>query len=234
MGFTREAGVSLCVSRCQPRQWAGFVRPALKGEGMRAARSWRCAAEASGSEGRDSSNGLAVGLHGLFLPKGFYDSLPAAAWLRSLCCRATPGVNGRPSLLQSMFAVGWLELQEVQKAQSQLDKCFSNITEPFKVSHVPRHGGCPGTSARCFYHACSPGGRTAGTGAPAAHTCGPSVRVLLCWVPACSVSSPRASKEQQGGVHFLPGIPKPWVGIVLAPGFLLPARAGMGNGDGGI
>lgn len=37
-------------------------------------------------------------------------------------------------LRQSMFAVGWLELKEPQRAWSQLEKCFSNITEPFKVS----------------------------------------------------------------------------------------------------
>nr|XP_009936902.1 PREDICTED: acid trehalase-like protein 1 [Opisthocomus hoazin] len=41
--------------------------------------------------------------------------------------------KGRSSLPQSMFAVGWLELKEVQRAQSQLNKCFSNITEPFKI-----------------------------------------------------------------------------------------------------
>ncbi|NXA41072.1 PGGHG glucosidase, partial [Eudromia elegans] len=38
-----------------------------------------------------------------------------------------------PAMTWSMFAVGWLELKEVQRAQSQLNKCFSNITEPFKV-----------------------------------------------------------------------------------------------------
>lgn len=37
-------------------------------------------------------------------------------------------------LRQSMFAMGWLELKEPQRAWSQLEKCFSNITEPFKVS----------------------------------------------------------------------------------------------------
>ncbi|XP_074951424.1 protein-glucosylgalactosylhydroxylysine glucosidase isoform X2 [Phalacrocorax aristotelis] len=41
-------------------------------------------------------------------------------------------LNG-PAMTWSMFAVGWLELKEVQRAQSQLDKCFSNITEPFKI-----------------------------------------------------------------------------------------------------
>ncbi|NXJ77509.1 PGGHG glucosidase, partial [Trogon melanurus] len=38
-----------------------------------------------------------------------------------------------PAMSWSMFAVGWLELKEVQRAQSQLSKCFSNITEPFKI-----------------------------------------------------------------------------------------------------
>ncbi|NWI10896.1 PGGHG glucosidase, partial [Crypturellus soui] len=38
-----------------------------------------------------------------------------------------------PAMTWSMFAVGWLELKEVQRAQSQLDKCFSNITEPFQI-----------------------------------------------------------------------------------------------------
>lgn len=32
-----------------------------------------------------------------------------------------------------MFAVGWLELKEAERAQQQLSKCFGNITEPFKV-----------------------------------------------------------------------------------------------------
>ncbi|NXI69620.1 PGGHG glucosidase, partial [Anseranas semipalmata] len=41
-------------------------------------------------------------------------------------------LNG-PAMTWSMFAVGWLELKEVQRAQSQLSKCFSNITEPFKI-----------------------------------------------------------------------------------------------------
>ncbi|NWX13335.1 PGGHG glucosidase, partial [Aegotheles bennettii] len=40
--------------------------------------------------------------------------------------------NG-PAMTWSMFAVGWLELKEVQRAQNQLNKCFSNITEPFKI-----------------------------------------------------------------------------------------------------
>ncbi|NXU16697.1 PGGHG glucosidase, partial [Pardalotus punctatus] len=38
-----------------------------------------------------------------------------------------------PAMTWSMFAVGWLELKELQRAQSQLEKCFINITEPFKV-----------------------------------------------------------------------------------------------------
>ncbi|NWX30859.1 PGGHG glucosidase, partial [Notiomystis cincta] len=38
-----------------------------------------------------------------------------------------------PSMSWTMFAMGWLELKELQRAQSQLEKCFSNITEPFKV-----------------------------------------------------------------------------------------------------
>ncbi|XP_008943222.1 PREDICTED: acid trehalase-like protein 1, partial [Merops nubicus] len=38
-----------------------------------------------------------------------------------------------PAMTWSMFAVGWLELKEVQRAQTQLNKCFSNITEPFKI-----------------------------------------------------------------------------------------------------
>ncbi|XP_056657000.1 protein-glucosylgalactosylhydroxylysine glucosidase [Monodelphis domestica] len=38
-----------------------------------------------------------------------------------------------PAMSWSMFAVGWLELKEPQKAQEQLRKCFSNISEPFKV-----------------------------------------------------------------------------------------------------
>ncbi|NWR79828.1 PGGHG glucosidase, partial [Centropus unirufus] len=38
-----------------------------------------------------------------------------------------------PAMTWSMFAVGWLELKEVQRAQGQLNKCFDNITEPFKI-----------------------------------------------------------------------------------------------------
>ncbi|XP_061209583.1 protein-glucosylgalactosylhydroxylysine glucosidase [Neopsephotus bourkii] len=38
-----------------------------------------------------------------------------------------------PAMTWSMFAVGWLELKEVQRAQALLNKCFSNITEPFKI-----------------------------------------------------------------------------------------------------
>ncbi|NXK71642.1 PGGHG glucosidase, partial [Amazona guildingii] len=38
-----------------------------------------------------------------------------------------------PAMTWSMFAVGWLELKEVQRAQALLNKCFSHITEPFKI-----------------------------------------------------------------------------------------------------
>lgn len=38
-----------------------------------------------------------------------------------------------PAMTWSMFAVGWLELKETQRAQGLLNKCFSNITEPFKI-----------------------------------------------------------------------------------------------------
>ncbi|XP_069480190.1 protein-glucosylgalactosylhydroxylysine glucosidase isoform X2 [Ambystoma mexicanum] len=38
-----------------------------------------------------------------------------------------------PAMTWSMFAVGWLELKEIQRAQSQLQKCFANISEPFKI-----------------------------------------------------------------------------------------------------
>ncbi|XP_034626371.1 protein-glucosylgalactosylhydroxylysine glucosidase isoform X2 [Trachemys scripta elegans] len=38
-----------------------------------------------------------------------------------------------PAMTWSMFAVGWMELKEIQRAQSQLNKCFNNITEPFKI-----------------------------------------------------------------------------------------------------
>ncbi|KAH0621050.1 hypothetical protein JD844_022060 [Phrynosoma platyrhinos] len=38
-----------------------------------------------------------------------------------------------PAMTWSMFAVGWLELKETKRAQHQLSKCFSNITEPFKI-----------------------------------------------------------------------------------------------------
>ena len=64
-------------------------------------------------------------------------------------------MKGHFSLLQSMFAVGWLELKEVQRAQSQLNKCFSNITEPFKVSCIVWRGCFPVTNTSCFYLACS-------------------------------------------------------------------------------
>ncbi|XP_068964070.1 protein-glucosylgalactosylhydroxylysine glucosidase isoform X2 [Petaurus breviceps papuanus] len=38
-----------------------------------------------------------------------------------------------PAMTWSMFAVGWTELKEMHKAHQQLRKCFSNISEPFKV-----------------------------------------------------------------------------------------------------
>nr|XP_006131719.1 protein-glucosylgalactosylhydroxylysine glucosidase [Pelodiscus sinensis]XP_006131720.1 protein-glucosylgalactosylhydroxylysine glucosidase [Pelodiscus sinensis] len=38
-----------------------------------------------------------------------------------------------PAMTWSMFAIGWMELKEIQRAQSQLNKCFNNITEPFKI-----------------------------------------------------------------------------------------------------
>ncbi|KAG8125604.1 hypothetical protein E2320_020872, partial [Naja naja] len=38
-----------------------------------------------------------------------------------------------PAMTWSMFAIGWLELKEVKRAQQQMSKCFSNITEPFKI-----------------------------------------------------------------------------------------------------
>ncbi|XP_025031591.1 protein-glucosylgalactosylhydroxylysine glucosidase isoform X3 [Python bivittatus] len=38
-----------------------------------------------------------------------------------------------PAMTWSMFAVGWLELKEIKRAQQQMSKCFSNITEPFKI-----------------------------------------------------------------------------------------------------
>ncbi|XP_053142693.1 protein-glucosylgalactosylhydroxylysine glucosidase [Hemicordylus capensis] len=38
-----------------------------------------------------------------------------------------------PAMTWSMFAVGWLELKEAERAQQQLAKCFGNITEPFKI-----------------------------------------------------------------------------------------------------
>lgn len=37
-------------------------------------------------------------------------------------------------LVQSMFAIGWLELGEAEKAQLLLQKCFQNIQGPFQVS----------------------------------------------------------------------------------------------------
>lgn len=42
-------------------------------------------------------------------------------------------------LFQGMFAIGWLELGEAEKAQLLLEKCFNNIQGPFQVpfgSHI--------------------------------------------------------------------------------------------------
>uniref|UniRef100_UPI003AAA9432 protein-glucosylgalactosylhydroxylysine glucosidase isoform X1 n=2 Tax=Centroberyx gerrardi TaxID=166262 RepID=UPI003AAA9432 len=38
-----------------------------------------------------------------------------------------------PAMTWGMFAVGWLELGEAERAQHLLQKCFSNIQEPFQV-----------------------------------------------------------------------------------------------------
>lgn len=38
-----------------------------------------------------------------------------------------------------MFAIGWLELGEAEKAQGLLEKCFSNIQGPFQVSLESSH-----------------------------------------------------------------------------------------------
>ncbi|XP_062318449.1 protein-glucosylgalactosylhydroxylysine glucosidase isoform X1 [Osmerus eperlanus] len=38
-----------------------------------------------------------------------------------------------PAMTWSMFAVGWLELGEAEKAQKELQKCFKNIQGPFQV-----------------------------------------------------------------------------------------------------
>lgn len=36
-----------------------------------------------------------------------------------------------------MFALGWLELGESEKAQNLLQKCFRNIQTPFQVRSTP-------------------------------------------------------------------------------------------------
>lgn len=86
---------------------------------------------------------------------------PAMTWVRGahpqhgpsyLSHSITVGADPLCSLLQSMFAVGWLELKETQRAQGLLNKCFSNITEPFKVSCFPV------ASASWFCLVCSPAG----------------------------------------------------------------------------
>ncbi|XP_036962943.1 protein-glucosylgalactosylhydroxylysine glucosidase isoform X1 [Acanthopagrus latus] len=38
-----------------------------------------------------------------------------------------------PAMTWSMFAIGWMELGEAEKAQSLLQKCFKNIQAPFQV-----------------------------------------------------------------------------------------------------
>ncbi|XP_047189446.1 protein-glucosylgalactosylhydroxylysine glucosidase isoform X1 [Scophthalmus maximus] len=38
-----------------------------------------------------------------------------------------------PAMTWGMFAIGWLELGEAEKAQGLLEKCFSNIQGPFQV-----------------------------------------------------------------------------------------------------
>ncbi|XP_069757922.1 protein-glucosylgalactosylhydroxylysine glucosidase isoform X2 [Narcine bancroftii] len=38
-----------------------------------------------------------------------------------------------PAMTWSMFAIGWLELKNATQAQKQLNKCYSNIQDPFKV-----------------------------------------------------------------------------------------------------
>lgn len=99
-----------------------------------------------------------------------------------------------------MFAVGWLELKEVQRAQALLNKCFSNITEPFKVSWVL----CPTMGVPRDQHSlalpcCSQMGHITlrGTaGVCAGCTCGHRVIAALSWVVTRSDSFPRASQEQ--------------------------------------
>jgi hypothetical protein len=39
--------------------------------------------------------------------------------------------------IQSMFAVGWMELKDPSKVRDLLDRSFTNVTEPFKVSRTP-------------------------------------------------------------------------------------------------
>ncbi|KAM9376474.1 protein-glucosylgalactosylhydroxylysine glucosidase [Pholidichthys leucotaenia] len=40
---------------------------------------------------------------------------------------------GGPAMTWGMFAIGWLELAEAEKAQQLLEKCFNNIQGPFQV-----------------------------------------------------------------------------------------------------
>ncbi|XP_073419378.1 protein-glucosylgalactosylhydroxylysine glucosidase isoform X1 [Dendrobates tinctorius] len=38
-----------------------------------------------------------------------------------------------PAMTWSMFAIGYMELKEMKMAEQQLKKCFTNITDPFKI-----------------------------------------------------------------------------------------------------
>lgn len=65
---------------------------------------------------------------------------PAMTWVRhSLCCMVSAKLMLSFTLLllfsslKSMFAIGWLELGEAEKAQHLLEKCFKNIQGPFQV-----------------------------------------------------------------------------------------------------
>ncbi|PIO29415.1 hypothetical protein AB205_0026490, partial [Aquarana catesbeiana] len=47
-----------------------------------------------------------------------------------------------PAMTWSMFSIGFMEIKQIDAAETQLKKCFANITEPFKVTdHVPA-GAC--------------------------------------------------------------------------------------------
>ncbi|XP_053575935.1 protein-glucosylgalactosylhydroxylysine glucosidase [Bombina bombina] len=38
-----------------------------------------------------------------------------------------------PAMTWSMFAIGWMELKQTELAEQEMKKCFTNITEPFKI-----------------------------------------------------------------------------------------------------